>query len=152
MDRTGMLTKALAAVGTFLVWFPIVVTILASVARSIATGVFRCDYLMPAELFPVAFVGAGLLLWAALRARARRELIGWGFGAMLALLAGGQVLAVVTGLASGETEPAGWAWVLVIVSLAGYTLALVEIGSAGVLLVHDLFQHSKKGGIVLPHA
>ena len=72
---------------------------------------------------------------------------------MLALLVGGQVVASATGLASGETEPAGWPWVLVIASIVGYTLVLVEIGVAGLLLVRDLFRHDENGdGTVLPSA
>ena len=60
---------------------------------------------------------------------------------MVGLLIGGQALAVVTGLASGAIEPAGWPWVLVIASLIAYTLTLAAIGIAGVLLLRDLFQH-----------
>jgi hypothetical protein len=53
------------------------------------------------------------------------------------------VLAVVTGLASGETEPAGWPWALVLASLAGYALALVAMGVGGALLLRDLFRISR---------
>ena len=86
-------------------------------------------------------------MWAALRARSRRGLIGWGLGVVVGLLLGGQALAAVTGLASGETEPAGWFWALVVASLVIYSLALMEIGVAGVLLVRDLFQPGDKGGV-----
>jgi len=147
MEKRGVLTKALAVVGTALVWFPIFATLTTSVVGTIADRVFRFDYLMPAELFPVAFVGGGLLMWAALRARSRRGLIGWGLGVVVGLLLGGQALAAVTGLASGETEPAGWFWALVVASLVIYSLALMEIGVAGVLLVRDLFQPGDKGGV-----
>ena len=123
-----------------LVWFPILAPILLSVAAITKERMFRFDYLMPAELFPVALVGAGLLIWAALRARSRQRLIGWGFGIAVGLLIGGQVLAVVTGLASGETEPTGWPWALVLGSLGGYSLSLLVIGIGGVLLVRDLFK------------
>jgi hypothetical protein len=146
MDKKDTLTKVLAVVGTVLVWFPVLVTVILSVVGSIRSRVFRFDYLMPAELFPVAFVGGGLLLWAATRARSRRRLIGWGLGCIVTLLVGGQAFAVATGLASGETEPVGWIWTLVIASLVGYWLALVEIGTSGVLLVRDLFQHREKSG------
>jgi len=147
MEKRGVLTKALAVVGTVLVWFPIFATLTTSVVGTIAHRVFRFDYLMPAELFPAAFVGGGLLMWAALRARSRRGLIGWGLGVVVGLLLGGQALAAVTGLASGETEPAGWFWALVVASLVIYSLALMEIGVAGVLLVRDLFQPGDKGGV-----
>ena len=112
MKRSGLLTKVLAIAGTVLVWFPIAATVVTAVAGSVASRTLRFDYLMPAELFPVALVGAGLLLLAALLARSRRGLIGWGLGLMLALLIGGQAVASATGLASGETEPAGWPWAL----------------------------------------
>ena len=86
-------------------------------------------------------------MWAARRARSRRGLIGWGLGVVVGLLVGGQALAVATGLASGETEPAGWFWAVLVASIVVYSLALVEIGAAGVLLMRDLFQHGDKGGV-----
>jgi hypothetical protein len=140
MEKKGVLTKILAIVGTVLVWFPILAPVLLSVAVIIKERMFRFDYLMPAELFPAALVGGGLLIWAALRARSRRRLIGWGLGIAVGLLVGGQVLAVVTGLASGETEPTGWWWALVLASIVVYSLALVVIGVGGVLLLRDLFK------------
>ena len=140
MERKDVLTKILAIAGTALVWFPILAPVLFSVAVIITGRVFRFDYLMPAELFPAALVGGCLLIWAALRARSRRRLIGWGLGIAAGLLVGGQVLAVVSGLASGETEPAGWWWALVLASIVVYSLALVVIGVGGLLLLRDLFK------------
>ncbi|MEW5871456.1 MAG: hypothetical protein AB1894_19440 [Chloroflexota bacterium] len=55
-----------------------------------------------------------------------------------------QALAVVTGLASGETGPEGVRWLLVLASLAVYTLALIATGVGGVLLLGDLFSKSYK--------
>jgi hypothetical protein len=143
MEKKGVLTKILAIVGTMLVWFPILAPVLLSMAVIIQEHMFRFDYLMPAELFPATLVGGGLLIWAALRARSRRGLIGWGLGIAVGLLVGGQVLAVVTGLASGETEPAGWWWALVLASIVIYSLVLVVIGVGGVLLLRDLFKPSR---------
>lgn len=143
MERTGALTKALATVGTVLAWCPIAATLILAAVGLFEARRFRFDYLMPAELFPLALAGGALLLWAAARARMQRKAIGWGIAAMLGLLVGGQALAVVTGLASGETEPAGWRWILVMAAIAGYTLALVEVGCAGALLMRDLFSEGK---------
>ena len=140
MQRKGVLTQTLAIVGTVLVWFPILAPILLSVVASIQRGFLRFDYLLPAELFPAALLGGVALLWAALRARSRRRLIGCSLGVAVGLLVGGQVLAVVTGLASGETEPAGLWWALVVASLAGYALALIAMGIGGALLLSDLFK------------
>jgi len=140
MQNRGVLTKILALVGTVLVWFPLLAPVLFSMASFIGDRRIRFDYLMPAELFPLVLVGGGLLIWAALRARARRGIIGWGLGIAAGMLVGGQALAVVTGLASGETEPVGWRWALVIGSLVVYSLAVLLIGVGGLLLIRDLFK------------
>ena len=150
MDRKGVFTRVLAVVGTVLVWFPILATVVISVVGSSRGRVFRFDYLMPAELFPVALVGGGLLLWAALRARSRRGPIACGLALAVGALVAGQALAIATGLASGETEPTGPSWGLVVASLVIYSIALVEIGTAGVLLALDLFLHDddRQGHVV----
>jgi hypothetical protein len=80
-----------------------------------------------------------LLLWAAIRARSRRGLIGWSLAIAVILLVGGQALAVVSGLASGETEPVGLWWALVTISIAGYTFFIAVIGLAGLLLLKGKF-------------
>ncbi len=139
MGKKGFLTKILAIVGTVLVWFLLLAPVLLSVVKFIRGRIFHFDYLMAAELFPVILVGAGLLLWAALRAHSRRELVGWGLGIAVALLVVGMVLAAATGLASGETDPAGWQGALVLASIIGYSLALVVIGVGGLLLLRDLY-------------
>jgi len=84
-----------------------------------------------------------LLLWAALLAHSHRGLIGWSLAIAIGLLVGGQALAVVTGLASGETEPTGWSWALVLASLVAYILSLIAMGVGGLLLLRDLFKTSR---------
>jgi len=143
MEKRGMLTKILTIVGTALVWFPILAPVLLSVALLVKERVFRFDYLMPAELFLFALAGGGLLIWAALRARLRWRLIGWGLAIALGLLMGGQALAVLTGLASGETEPVGLWFALVLASIVGFSLALVAVGVGGLLLLRAVFKTSR---------
>jgi hypothetical protein len=133
------ITKGLALAGTTLIWLPLLAPLLLALAALLMTGRWLFDYLMPAELFLVALAGGGLLLWAALRAQARRWLIATGLGGAAALLVGSQALAVVTGLATGETAPGGWAWAAVLAALAGYALALGATGVGGALLLRDLF-------------
>jgi hypothetical protein len=145
MGKPAVLTKTLAVLGTLLVWFPIAATIVTAVVGSLQDRTLRLDYLMPAELFLAALIGGGALLWAALRARARRAPIAWGLGILIGALFGGQALAVVTGLASGEIEPSGWPWALVMASLALYTLALIGVGAAGAWLIRDVFSPGKPG-------
>jgi hypothetical protein len=146
MEKKGVFTKILAIVGTILVAFPLLAPILLSLVGMFARGIFHFDYLMPAELFPFALAGGLLLLWAALRAKARVKLIAWGLGAAIVLLVGSQALAVVTGLASGATATGGWAWVLVITALIAFVLALVAVDVGGVLLLRDVFGKARLAG------
>jgi hypothetical protein len=137
--RKDTFTRILAILGAVLVWAPILLPIAFSAIGLIASGIFHIDYLMPAELFPSALAGGLLLFWAALRARSRQKWIGWGLGASVVLLVGGQAIAVAAGFASGETEPAGWILALVIACMALYSLAVITLGIVGVMLMRDLF-------------
>ena len=141
MERRNIFTKVLAVAGTALAWAPILFMILISVVRTAQTGILRADFLIPAELFPVELAGALLLLWAALRARAYSKHIGYALLAAAVFLIGGQAVAVVSGLASGETEPTGILWTVVIASIVLYTLALVQVCIAGILLLRRLFRN-----------
>ncbi len=140
MENRNLFTKILTIAGTVLVWLPIVAPLFFSVLHLIRAGQFRLDYLMPAELFPVALVGALLLIWAAVRAHSQRALICGALGAAVVLLVGGQALAVVTGLASGETEPVGLPWAVVVTTLLLYDAAVVSIGIGGALLLRELLE------------
>jgi len=139
MENKSVFNKVLALAGTVLVWIPFIFMIVTSIIGTIAGHMFRVDYLIPAELFPVALIGSLLLLWAALKVHSQQKLIGWGLVAAIIFLFGGQALAVVSGLASGAIEPSGWAWATVLASIALYSLALIEIGIAGILLVRKLY-------------
>jgi hypothetical protein len=140
IENKGVFTKILAIVGTVLVGLPILAPILFTLVRLLQSGRFMLDYLMPAELFPLVLVGGGLLLWAALRLRRFRGLIGWALGGAVILLVGSQALAVLTGLASGETEPTGWPFALVLGGLIAFILAVILTGVGGVLLTRDVFR------------
>ena len=140
MENKGTFTKVLAIAGTVLVWLPILAPILLSAISLATDGIFRFDYLMPAELGLFAFGGGILLLVAAIRTHLHKKLIGWGLVIAFVMVVGGQALAVVTGLASGAAEPVSWRWVLVLGSLVLYTLAIVDVGVGGILLLRDLFK------------
>jgi hypothetical protein len=140
MEKKRALTKFLAVAGTVLVWFPLLAPILLSIILFIQRQIWRVDYLMPAELFFSFLLGSGLLLWATLRAHSHVKPVAWGLGLAVLVLFGGQALAEISGLASGETEPTGLAWGLVLASLALYVLAILLVGMGGALLVRDLFK------------
>ena len=138
MGKTSVLTRGLAVIGTALVWLPLVLALMFGIVRTVEIGRLHGDWLLPAELFPLALVGGLMLLWAARRARSRLALIGWSLVVAVALLFGGQALAVVTGLASGETPAVGWQWAIVTAMIIGYAVATAVIGVGGLLLVRDL--------------
>jgi len=137
-NRNGF-TIGLAVAGTILAFLPLLAPTVFSVLRYAQARVFNLDYLMPAELFPSSLIGAGLLLWAATRAKLSRKWIFWSLIVAILLLVGSQTVAVVTGLASGEIEATGWPWMLVIGMLVGYILAVASICVGAVLLLRDLF-------------
>jgi hypothetical protein len=146
MDQKNTLTKVLAIGGTILVWLPILAPILLSLLPLIAERRFRFDYLMPMELFMFALAGSGLLLWATLRAHARVKFVAGGIGLAIFMFFGAQAFAVFTGLASGETEPVGWMWGIVIASLILYALGIILVGTGGALLLKDLFKSRLSAG------
>ena len=140
MAKKGVLTEVVAIIGTLLVWLPLLAPVVFGLFRLSTGRVFGLDYLMPAELFPMALAGGGLLLWAALRARSRQGLIGWSLGLAVSALVVSQALAVVTGLATGETAAGGWQWAFVLGALGVYILALVVLGAGGLLLLRELLR------------
>ncbi|MHB8192931.1 MAG: hypothetical protein ACYDGL_06615 [Bellilinea sp.] len=139
MNNRNGFTIGLAAAGTILAFIPLLAPAVFSVARYAQARRFNFDFLMPAELFPAALVGAGLLIWVATRAKLSRKWIVWSLVVAILLLVGSQTVAVVSGLATGEIEATGWPWMLVIGMLIGYTLAVASICVGAVLLLRDLF-------------
>jgi hypothetical protein len=139
MAKKDLFTKILAVVGMVLVAFPLLAPLIISLARLADEARFQFDYLIPAEMFQFALGGGLLLLWAALRAKSQVKLIAWSLGSAVVLLVGSQALAVVTGMASGATEPAGLAYGVVLTALIFYVLALVAVGVGGILLLRDVF-------------
>ena len=77
MKRHDALTKALAIAGTLALSAPLAAMLITGLVHSLVVGRLRVDYLMPAEMFPAALVGAALLVIAALRAHNRRALVLW---------------------------------------------------------------------------
>lgn len=140
MGKKRVVTKILAIAGTVLVWAPIVFLLLTSVVGTIASGILRVDYLIPAELFPAVLAGALLLLWAAWRSRSYRKLVGFSLLAAVLFLFACQGTAVISGLASGKMEAAGPVWVLVLILLNLYSVMLVVLCIAGILLLRKLYR------------
>lgn len=139
-DKKQVLTKVLVVLGCVLAWLPLAAPLVLGLFPLFGEGRYLLDYLMPAELFPVALAGGGLLLWAARRARAFWKGMTVCLAAMVLFLVGGQALAVASGLASGAVEPAGWPLALVLAALGLYALALLAVGILGIRLAWRVFR------------
>jgi hypothetical protein len=143
-------TKGLAITGTILIWLPIVLPLLFSGFFLVERGLFRFDYLMPAEFFFFALAGGILLIWAAVRAKSKQLMIGWSISFAVFTLISMQGLAVASGLASGRTEPHGFWLIIVMMLLIMYILSLILCGIAAILLLRDLFKPSQTDKVSEP--
>ena len=131
MQKKDAFSKIIAILGTALVWFPVLAPVVLGFVSLGMDGIYRFDYLMPVELGIAAFAGGALLIWAAIRARARQRIIAWGLG-----LAAGSIAIL---MAIGDVEPGSLKWGLAIGLLITYSMAVVGLGIAGLLLCRDLF-------------
>ena len=143
MPENSKTARILALAGTILLWIPIVFMIVTSLVVTVVSGIFRMDYLIPAELFPVEFGGALLLLWAAIRAKSYKKPVGWGIIIMAASFVLGNLTAVLTGLAEGRIGPSGPEWAAVLTLILLYTVAAGAMGVCGILLFRKLFAGRK---------
>ncbi len=137
MSGRSVLTRSLSAIGDVLVWVPLVAPLALAAVRFVQAGDLRLDFLMPAELFPVALIGGAVLLWAAFRDHSHRRVIGWSYAVVIAALVTSMGAAIATGLASGAAEPTGWRVVLVAGLLAVYVAALIALAVGGASLVRS---------------
>lgn len=133
------LNKTLAVAGTILACLPIFLTLLMGIVRTLQIGRLRIDYLMPAELGLLVYVGAALLIWAAVRAKVRLKILIGSVVCSIIFIVGGQVYAIISGLASGETEASGLPFVIVISTIILYIIAIVVIDVTGILLIRDVY-------------
>ncbi len=133
MSNKSVLTKNLAIAGTVLEWLPLVALVGLGLYSLFTRGSFMFESLL--LLFPVPLPGGFLLLWAALRMRSYRWLIG-GALALAVLMLGFPLLLMILMKDSGIPE--GWI-VAVGASFYIYILALAAIGVGGILLLRELF-------------
>lgn len=127
MLTTSRWIKLPAIIGAGLIWLPLAFTLLTSVVGSVMSRRFLLDFLMPAELSPLIFLGGALVTLAAWRAQGPWRRFALWLLVMLACLVGSQGLAVLTGLADGKHPPAGWRLIAVLTVYAGYIISLLAL-------------------------
>lgn len=139
MKNSERITKSLAVLGSILVWFPLLVPFIFGGIGFIESGRLNIDFLIPAEIFYVPFSGMVALLWAAVRAKMRRGLIGWSFAATLVFLTVSLATAQWTGLADGSVPEGGWQSTLVFGLFGIFLIALIVCAIGGILLLRDVY-------------
>ncbi len=145
MKKLNRMTQILAVAGTVLLWLPVLAMFVFTIPGALK-GSLNFDFLIPAEVFPVELVGGGLLLWAALRARSQRALIGGALGGAGVILAAGLLLAQVSGVASNPAGTYPVLEALVLGAVALYDLGLVAAGVGGIRLIRELFTPRRTEG------
>ncbi|MBA4347831.1 MAG: hypothetical protein C0413_03150 [Clostridiales bacterium] len=96
--------------------------------------------MMLAELFPAVALGMVLLVAAGFLTRSYRKWFIWGCAATVVTLVGGQLIAVLSGLASGAREPEGFFFALVIGSLVLLDLIVIAFAILAIFLIKKLFR------------
>jgi hypothetical protein len=134
MNR-GKLALWFAIAGEAFAAFPFAATVFTSIAGSISMRKFVLDWLMPAELFPAAGLGAVLLMAGAILLKRYRALTGGLSGGCLAMLLGSQAYATLSGLAEGRADTPAAAMAIATAGIAAYCAFLAAIIVAGAFLI-----------------
>ena len=137
--RRTITARVLAVAGTVLVGIPLAAPIFLAAIFFVRSGGFHLDFLMPGELFVVVLGGGVVLFASSLVSRQRRNLTGWLVLAVGVLFVVSMILAISTGLASGETPAEGWPLASVLGSYGLYLVAVVALFVEGVGLCRRLF-------------
>ncbi len=132
----------LALTGTVLLCLPVLFTLITAVIGSIANKSLIIDYLMPAELFPIAALGSIVLIIGTYLARKQYIRICITTVIMGACLAAGQLTAVLTGMASGETAAEGGIFIIVVALIIAYSLLLIVNCITGLIITKKLFKRT----------
>lgn len=140
MKEHGVLTRALAVLGTVLVVLPLIAPLALGLLVMGRPGGFRLDYLMPFEVYPVTVVGMILLVWASVRARSRKGAMAIAIAVMLGGLVLMGIAAQVTGIASSPEQLEAWRYALTAGLGAVSLLGQVALIAQGSLLARDLFR------------
>lgn len=140
MKGKKLFSLVLAILGTLLAWLPGGAVLLFDVFQWVRSGTARVDYLLPAEAFPVILAGFILMLWVALREKLMVKPLAWTFGAAIAAVLIGMLVAKLSGLADGLIEPQGFWWSVMLGMILLYDLAVTVLGFMGFWLIGGIIK------------
>lgn len=132
MEKKDTLSKLLAVIGTILVWLPIAAPFFFGFMSLFRDGIYRFDFLMPAEFGILALVGGALLLWGAFRIRSQIRTVAWGLGV--------EIVAMVVLFIIGDVEPGSLEMIFAFALLAAHSLGIILTGIGGIFLWRDVLK------------
>lgn len=127
-----------AVTGSVLLWIPIGLMIVTAIIGSLSAGKLLMDYFMPAELFFLVLAGWVLLIIGSALSQTMRGPVVIIGAASVVVLIGSQILAVVSGFASGVVPAEGPIWYLVLGMLILYDLLVIVLGILGIRLSYEV--------------
>jgi len=125
-------TRVLAVLGTVLLSLPVILVVVLTVGGVPEEVGWLPFFAVGAmDMFPVVVLGAGLVLWAAIRARSHRRVLCWSLAA--------PVGSIVCGVVWSQPVPSGgWALAVTTGLIALYWAGLLIAGASGISLVGSL--------------
>jgi len=138
--KTIKLVRILVIIGTILVWIPILAPIIFTILLLIKEGVFKFDFLMPMELFFLTIIGGILLIIATFISKSYKKPIIINFVILIIIFFSIGLIANLTGLASGETEPTAFWFIFLIICTFLFIFINILLGIYGILLLRKVFK------------
>jgi hypothetical protein len=143
-------TRGLAIAGTVLLWLPFALMAVSMPGPIRIGGLFELLAIGAMELFPAVLLGGGLLMWAAVRARSHRRLVGWSLAVPAASLVACMALSRVMLSLGGPMWSVSWPGAVIEASFVPvsivYWVGLTVAAVAGVSLVRTLYARSRAEG------
>ena len=143
MNNKNVISKIFVILGIILLGVPLLLPVIIGFISLSRYGMFRFDYLLPAELFVVVLTGAVLVLIAAILARKHVKLIAWLFGGVVVTLGALLIVPVATGINNSMEGPTGILLVILQIIVGLYWLAIILLVGGGKLLLRDLFKKTE---------
>jgi hypothetical protein len=138
--KKSALSKIFAVSGAILLWAPILFMFLTAIISSIARKTVLFDFLILAELFPVIVLGLVLLVLASLLSRIFRKWFIWGSIVALVSLVFGQILAVSSGLASGDIPASGGIFITVNGTMILFNIIVIALAILAIVLLRRIYR------------
>jgi hypothetical protein len=125
-------------IGAFLILAPVTFMLIVAIPPLVKEGLIHIDYLIPLEVFPVVFLGAGVLTLIACKVNIHKKKVCSFVIALILMFFGGQYIAVITGLADGSAPAKGLAFLIVVISMIIFDVLTIIIGIYGVSVYRQL--------------